>query len=163
MRPPTRQSAGLIWLRYSRARARAGCVFRVSSPEPTHVDEPGCYAYPVDGADFSLVIVLEAVLEGSPAAMPTLRPDPPGSVATPHPNGRYRSSSRSERIEHGRPYRYRLDSHCGLARSHVDIDGSFWEPVEPGPTGNPAWVDSATRTTRAPWSSTPMSRTASSR
>ncbi len=73
-------------------------------------------------------------------AIPTL-PTPvhasTGLPATPLPNGQFRGRADSGPVEHGRVYRYELYTHCGLARSHVDVDGSFWEPVEAGPDGNP--------------------------
>jgi hypothetical protein len=57
--------------------------------------------------------------------------------AIPLASGRFRDTSGSAPLEHGRTYRYTLLTHCGLGRSHIDVDGSFWEPLEPGPIANP--------------------------
>ena len=57
-------------------------------------------------------------------------------------NGQFRFFPRSNRVSVGVPYRFQLYMHCGLDWPlAVDFDGSFWDPIGPGPasdgSGNP--------------------------
>ncbi len=57
-------------------------------------------------------------------------------------NGQFRFFPRSSRVTVGVPYRFQLYTHCGLDWPlAVDFDGSFWDPIGPGPasdgSGNP--------------------------
>lgn len=70
-------------------------------------------------------------------------PLPTGS-ASPQPlgNGQYIFSPRSAHVSVGIQYQFALYTHCGLDWPvAVDFDGSFWDPIGPGPAsdgnGNP--------------------------
>jgi len=59
----------------------------------------------------------------------------------PGPNGGTVFEPISDTVEKGAPYRYSL-GHCGLL-SPVDIDGSFWDPID-GVSASGAELDLAT-------------------
>ncbi len=68
----------------------------------------------------------------------------PASAAAPQSlgNGQFRFVPQSAHVSLGVPYRFALDTHCGLDFPvAVDFDQSFWDPVGPGPasdrSGNP--------------------------
>ena len=56
----------------------------------------------------------------------------------PAPNGQTVFEPLSDTIEKGAPYRFSL-GHCGLS-SPIDVDGSFWDPLE-GTTANGGALD----------------------
>jgi hypothetical protein len=64
---------------------------------------------------------------------------PAGSTSAPIPlkNGFFREQAQSGHLERDRMYLYRLYTHCGLDRSHVDLDGSYWNPEDESSDPNP--------------------------
>jgi hypothetical protein len=100
-------------------KAYLGALFIVvlgacSAPpgQPTPSSSAGVFAF----GDASAAAELPAAPPGDPDDM---RPGANGGVIFP---------PTSVRLEHGVPYRFNL-GHCGL-QSPVDLDGSFWDPVD---------------------------------
>jgi hypothetical protein len=79
--------------------------------------------------------IMSAGAQSLPPQTGAVEPQPLG-------NGQFRFFPRSGRVNAGVPYRFRLYTHCGLDWPlAVDFDGTFWDPIGPGPasdgSGNP--------------------------
>jgi len=99
-------------------------------------------ALAVAAAVLAVALAVAIIVEITSSGVRSL-PPPAGSVA-PQPlgNGQFRFYPRSGHADLGVPYRFQLYTHCGLeAPTAMDFDGSFWDPVNTGPTsiggGNP--------------------------
>jgi hypothetical protein len=64
---------------------------------------------------------------------------PPSRAVAPQPlgNGQYRVFPQSGRASVGASYQIQLFTHCGLDwPGVVDFDGTFWDPIGPGPASD---------------------------
>ena len=93
-------------------------------------------------AALALMLVVAILVEARSASTRDL--PAPAVAAAPQPlgNGQFRFFPASAHINLGVPYRFALNTHCGLDFPvAVDFDQSFWDPIGPGPAsdghGNP--------------------------
>jgi hypothetical protein len=91
-----------------------------------------------------MTVVLAAAIIFEMASTGALSLPPQIGSVTPQPlgNGLSRYFPRSGRVSLGVSYQFQLYTHCGLDWPQaMDFDGSFWDPVGPGPAsdgnGNP--------------------------
>ncbi len=83
-------------------------------------------------------VIFEIASTGAQALPPQIGAVEPQPVG----NGQFRFFPRSSRVSVGVSYRFQLYTHCGLDYPlAVDFDGSYWDPIGPGPasdgSGNP--------------------------
>ncbi|MGZ5374278.1 MAG: hypothetical protein ACXWDF_09685 [Aeromicrobium sp.] len=89
---------------------------------------------------FAVVILIGGVMSGAlgPSRSPALQPSGGESTRASSPSPSSAASSPTASSE-GRPFN--LYTHCGLDRSPIEINGSFWKVTGPGPLsdgqGNP--------------------------
>jgi len=86
----------------------------------------------------AVAVTVEIASSGVRSLPPSVGAIPPQPVG----NGLSRYFPRSGRASVGVSYRFQLYTHCGLDWPlTMDFDGSFWDPIEPGPAsdgnGNP--------------------------
>lgn len=89
-------------------------------------------------AILAAAVIFEIASAGARALPPQIGAVDPQPVG----NGQFRFFPHSGRVTVGVPYRFQLYTHCGLDYPlAVDFDGSFWDPIGPGPasdgSGNP--------------------------
>jgi hypothetical protein len=84
-----------------------------------------------------VLLAVAIIVEIASSAVRSL-PPPGGSVARqPLGNGQYRVFPQSGRATVGVSYQIQLFTHCGLDwPGVVDFDGTFWDPVGPGPASD---------------------------
>ncbi len=94
-------------------------------------------ALAVAAAVLAVVLAVAIIVEVMSSGVRSLPPQV-GSVA-PQPlgNGQIRFYPHSGHADLGVAYRFQLYTHCGLdAPTAMDFDGSFWDPMGPGPASD---------------------------
>ena len=94
-------------------------------------------ALAVAAAVLAVVLAVAIIVEVMSSGVRSLPPQV-GSVA-PQPlgNGQFRFYPHSGHADLGVAYRFQLYTHCGLdAPTAMDFDGSFWDPMGPGPASD---------------------------
>jgi hypothetical protein len=99
-------------------------------------------ALAVAAAVLAVVLAVAIIAEITSSGVRSLPPQVNSIAPQPVGNGQFRFYPRSGHADLGVAYRFQLYTHCGLdAPTAMDFDGSFWDPVSPGPTsdgsGNP--------------------------